>query len=190
MLTSITYTVYTLLLGFAIPVLIITILYVLLVMKLRQPGMVTQSQDARAKKRSQAVTKLVTVIISVFIICWLPHWTLQLYLIFTIPRQGLHPYVIYLFQASTVLSYANSMVNPIIYAFTNMNFREAFMGVFHCVSKRPSRDVTRATEYVSLVGNPAKRKQHGNGAAEGQGKTMIASSAEVASNENSATPLN
>ena len=163
-----TFTIYTLLLGFAIPVAGITVMYTLLVVRLRRP---VQTIDERSKKRTRTVTKLVTLIISVFIVCWLPHWTLQVYLISAIPRSGLARYLIYLFQASTVLSYANSMVNPIIYAFTNRGFRDAFMAVFHCVSgggggggQRKSRggggSRAAASECLSLVNKPSgKRKQ-------------------------------
>ena len=155
--------IYTLLLGFAIPVFVITCLYSLIVLKLKRTS---PSLGVSAKKRSHAtkVTKLVTVIISVFILCWLPYWLFQAYLIKSIPlTKQLHPYLVYLFQACTILSYANSMVNPILYAFTNENFREAFRNAFACADDSALAKTTntrrRSSECASVVVSAKKAYQ-------------------------------
>ena len=65
---------YTLLLGFIIPVLFMSLFYTLLIIRLRTTGPKVKS----AKKQShRKVTKLVTLIIGVFICCWLPYWAFQ-----------------------------------------------------------------------------------------------------------------
>lgn len=39
---------------------------------------------------------------------------------------------IYLFQFLTILTYTNSAINPVLYAYTNDNFKAAFAGAFRC----------------------------------------------------------
>ena len=41
---------------------------------------------------------------------------------------------IILFQFFTVLTYSNSAINPLLYAFTNENFKKAFVGAFSCAN--------------------------------------------------------
>ncbi len=41
----------------------------------------------------------------------------------------------YIFQAFTVLSYANSTLNPLLYAFLSENFRKSFIKAFKCATK-------------------------------------------------------
>lgn len=57
----------------------------------------------------------------------------QLHLVITQP-DSVSAWEIYLFQCFTVLSYANSCINPILYAFTNDSFKKAFLGACRCVS--------------------------------------------------------
>ena len=59
---------------------------------------------------------------------------------------------IYMFQVFTILSYANSMVNPCLYAFTNENFRESFISAFHCKGD-PLLSGRRGSEMNSSIGN-------------------------------------
>ena len=47
-------------------------------------------------------------------------------------------------QGITVFSYANSMFNPILYAFFNENFRSRFLKAFGCFRyKQPVRSACR-----------------------------------------------
>ena len=73
------YVFYTLLLGFVIPILLISLFYALLLVRLRTTGPTAKSKE---KKRShRKVTKLVTLIIAIYIVCWLPYWAFQVHLI-------------------------------------------------------------------------------------------------------------
>jgi len=65
------------------------------------------------------------------------------------PLQRWKVYAVHLF---TVLSYANSAVNPVIYGFTNDFFRKSFTNVFGCrqqPSPRRSGTVPRRNDTVS-----------------------------------------
>ena len=124
------YVCYTMVLGFVAPVILICVLYTLLVIRLRTTG--PQVKSAEKKRSHRKVTKLVTMIIAVYIVCWLPYWAFQVHLI--IPHAQITPWKVYMFQVFTILSYANSMINPMLYAFTNENFRESFISAFRCAS--------------------------------------------------------
>ena len=89
------YVSYTLLLGFVIPILLISLFYVLLLVRLRTTGPTVKSKE---KKRShRKVTKLVSLIIAVYLVCWLPYWAFQVHLI--IPKDlVLEPWKVLMFQ--------------------------------------------------------------------------------------------
>ena len=64
-------------------------------------------------------------------------------------------------QIFTVLSYANSMVNPCLYAFTNENFRESFISAFRCV---PDQIISgrRASQYTAAAAKASKLQPNRN----------------------------
>lgn len=128
------YTWYAFLLGFAIPVSLISVFYVLVILKLRTVG--PKGNRSRERRKShRKVTKMVLAVISVYIVCWLPHWVFQVHLTLkTKMDQQVQAWKILLYQVLTLLSYTNSMLNPILYAFLSDNFRKSFMKAFRCAS--------------------------------------------------------
>ena len=82
------FTIYSLVLGFAIPLSLILIFYAQVVFKLRTVGpksntAANTTAKSTARKKSHAkVTRLVLTVITVYIFCWLPYWINQLSLIF------------------------------------------------------------------------------------------------------------
>ncbi len=141
---------YTMLLGFVIPVFLISLLYTLLIIRLRTTGPQVKSKEK--KKSHRKVTKLVTLIIGVYIICWLPYWAFQVHLINSPYSVSKNPWMIDVYKFFTVLSYANSMVNPCLYAFTNDNFRDSFINAFRCAADA-SFNPRRGSECGSTVAN-------------------------------------
>ena len=127
---------YTLILGFLIPVVMISLLYTLLVIRLKTTG--PQVRTVHRKSSHRKVTRLVTLIIAIFIICWLPYWVFQVVLI-TVPEVSRQPKILGLYHGFTMLSYSNSMINPLLYAFTNESFRGAFISTFKCVADTVQR---------------------------------------------------
>lgn len=75
------------------------------------------------------VTRLVLVVISVFIVCWLPYCAVQLYLL-TIKRYSIIE--TNFFAVSVILCYINSMINPFLYTFTNKIIRAACVQMLVC----------------------------------------------------------
>lgn len=126
------FTWYSLLLGFAIPVALISVFYVLVILRLRTVGPVKKSKE---KKRShRKVTRMVLTVIAVYVISWLPYWSFQVHLTLAPQDSAISAWKLYMFNGFTALSYANSMLNPLLYAFLSDNFRKSFMKAFKCVS--------------------------------------------------------
>ena len=139
---------YTLIVGFILPVAIIVFFYACLIARLRNSG--PQVKSVGKRRTHRRVTRLVTLIIAVFVICWLPYWAFQVRLIIPgVPQ--LEKWHIIMFQVFTILSYANSMVNPFLYAFTNEAFRESFISAFRCASDPLFPGKMNQSEYTTAL---------------------------------------
>lgn len=120
---------YAFLLGFFIPTALICVFYVLVLMKLYSMGPAHKSKER--KKSNRKVSRMVLAVIAVYVCCWLPYWVFQ----FILNHHSIESdWVTPLFQAITVLSYANSMMNPLLYAFLSDNFRVSFVKAFKCAT--------------------------------------------------------
>ncbi|KAK2185333.1 hypothetical protein NP493_240g06001 [Ridgeia piscesae] len=122
---------YALLLGFAVPVALICVFYALVLLRLKTAGPTRRSKEKRRSHRR--VTKMVLTVIAVYVICWLPYWVFQVALTFADPSD-VPRWSIQLFQVITVMSYANSVLNPLLYAFLSDNFRKSFIKAFECAT--------------------------------------------------------
>ena len=143
---------YAFLLGFAIPVSLISVFYILVLVRLQSVGPVRKSKEM--KKSHRKVTKMVLAVITVYVVCWLPYWIFQIVLQFV---PGNMPWWTRdLFQIITVMSYTNSMLNPLLYAFLSDNFRKSFIKAFHCASRD---EVNHALQHEQSIfpGNRAKK---------------------------------
>lgn len=128
-----TFILYTFLLGFATPLCFILVFYYLVIKKLHS---VQQKHKSKEKKRShRKVTRLVLTVITVYILCWLPHWVSQVSLINSfVGHRELTRVEILLVLLFGCLAYSNSAMNPILYAFLSDNFRKSFSKAFSCVT--------------------------------------------------------
>ena len=128
--------IYTCLLGFAAPVSLISVFYTLVVCRLRRPRPAPSSISSKQRDKSRnRITRLVLVIIAVYVTCWLPYWIFQVGLtmrVFT----DLPPWGYTIYQAITVLSYANSMLNPLLYVFLTEKFRQNLTAACCCSAKQ------------------------------------------------------
>lgn len=119
--------------GFFVPLLLIGAFYLQVLKKLRvaAKGPIGLASTRRSRSRESAnrrIEHLVIGIIFTYTICWLPYWVTQMYVSFTkltqeqgmqAPFTGFYP----LFLVATCLSYTNSALNPILYAFLSDNFK-------------------------------------------------------------------
>ena len=101
------FTFYSFSLGFAAPALLILTFYGLVMVKLWCSAPVRPSRSPSQQRLQRAVTRLVLTVITVYILCWLPHWTIQLLLLLS-PSARLSDSTLLLVLASSCLQYANS----------------------------------------------------------------------------------
>ncbi|KAM9589486.1 LOW QUALITY PROTEIN: somatostatin receptor type 4 [Trichechus inunguis] len=113
------FVVYTLLLGFLLPVLAIGLCYLLIVGKMRAVALAGWPQ----RRRSEKIIRLVLRVVAVFVLCWLPFCVVQLLNLFVTSLDASINHV------SLILSYTNSCANPILYGFLSDNFHCPFQRV-------------------------------------------------------------
>ncbi|XP_069847867.1 neuropeptides B/W receptor type 1 [Dipodomys merriami] len=123
---------YTLVLGFALPVSAICVLYSTLLCRLRAIRLDNHAKALdRAKKR---VTVLVVAILAVCLLCWTPyHLSTVVVLTTDLPQT---PLVVAISYFITSLSYANSCLNPFLYAFLDDGFRKNLRQLLACRAAR------------------------------------------------------
>jgi len=80
---------------------------------------------------------------------------LKVYLVFSFSGR-LAAYQVYLFKFFTILSYANSAINPFLYAFTNDAFKSAFADAFSCVVSERSRDLGGGEARIDAGAGPKR----------------------------------
>lgn len=149
---------YTMLFCFILPILLVSIFYSLVVLRLSARMRVTNTQGRAHKRRK--VTALVMTVIAVYVSCWLPHWLFQIHLVIFTDGRGPPPrWQFYLFQIFTLLTYANSALNPLLYAFLSDNFRRCFAGTVTCESSRKLNGALRVTD-AGTRGNSGRQQQH------------------------------
>lgn len=120
--------IYTLILGFAIPVSTICILYTMMLYKLR--NMKLNSNAKALDKAKKKVTIMVFIVLAVCLFCWTPFHLSTIVALTTDLRTT--PLVIGISYFITSLSYANSCLNPFLYAFLDDSFRKAFKKMLEC----------------------------------------------------------
>ncbi|XP_018415536.1 PREDICTED: neuropeptides B/W receptor type 2 [Nanorana parkeri] len=120
--------IYTLLLGFAIPVSTICILYMLMLYKLR--NMRLNSNGKALDKAKKRVTIMVFVVVAVCLFCWTPFHLATIVSLTTDLQET--SAVIGMSYFITSLSYANSCLNPFLYAFLDDSFRKSFRKMLEC----------------------------------------------------------
>lgn len=117
-----TFIIYTSTVGFFCPLLIICLCYLLIVFKIRSSGKKVHATSTKRRKSERKVTRMVVIIVAMFVFCWLPFYALNIInLLVSLPSdyQGLYFFVV-------VLIYANSCANPIVYVFLSDNFKRGF----------------------------------------------------------------
>uniref|UniRef100_A0A8C9VKI5 Relaxin-3 receptor 1 n=1 Tax=Scleropages formosus TaxID=113540 RepID=A0A8C9VKI5_SCLFO len=118
------------LLGFVVPLAVISVCYLLLLRFITSKNMNTSS----AKRRSK-VTRSVTIVVLSFFLCWLPNQALTAWGIL-IKLNVLHfsyeyyTTQAYLFPVSVCLAHSNSCLNPILYCLMRREFRKALKKLF------------------------------------------------------------
>ncbi|KAH0623078.1 hypothetical protein JD844_031007 [Phrynosoma platyrhinos] len=83
------------------------------------------------KKRIKVIKMLILVAL-LFMISWLPLWTLMLLVDYTnLANEHLDLLTSYFFPFAHWLAFSNSSINPVIYGYYNENFRRGFQAAFN-----------------------------------------------------------
>ncbi|XP_006896970.1 PREDICTED: nociceptin receptor isoform X2 [Elephantulus edwardii] len=108
--------------SFVIPVVIISICYSLMIRRLRGVRLLSGSREKDRNLRR--ITRLVLVVVAVFVGCWTP---VQVFVL--VQGLGVQPgseAAVALLRFCTALGYVNSCLNPVLYAFLDENFKACF----------------------------------------------------------------
>lgn len=122
---------------YLVPLMLIVFMYGKVCLKLCSSTVrVTENPPCtgRANSSTQKRTKIIKMLILVallFMISWLPLWTLMLLVDYTtLADDHLDMLTSYLFPFAHWLAFSNSSINPVIYGYYNENFRRGFQAVF------------------------------------------------------------
>lgn len=122
--------IYTFILGFFLPLLVISLCYIFIIVKVKSSGIRVGS--SKRKRSERKVTRMVSIVVAVFVLCWLPFYVFNVTSVTgTISTT---PVLRSTFAFVVVLGYANSCANPILYAFLSENFKKSFQNVL-CLQK-------------------------------------------------------
>lgn len=132
-----TYSTFLFLFGYAIPLVIIALLYSLAGLRLwsrKLPGHRNLASNKKAQSSSRRATAMLITVVIVFAVSWLPWQALEVIdnynkeLLFKLPPD------VYMFMPW--LGYANSAINPILYVIFSENYRQEF---YRVLCRGPSR---------------------------------------------------
>lgn len=143
---------------FVTPLLVMTILYSIIIVKLwgrRQIGISMKASDSyRLKQKKRAIKMLVTVVV-LFIICWLP---IQTFNAVGEKASNMTPVATLQWKAFLkCLALSSSCYNPIVYAFMNENFRKNFANLLRCGKHRiEPLSVRNVNHRQSIMTKPAQ----------------------------------
>ncbi|KAM6971057.1 delta-type opioid receptor-like [Tautogolabrus adspersus] len=132
--------------AFVVPVLIITVCYSLLVLRLKSVRMLSGSREKDRNLRR--ITRLVVVVVAVFVVCWTPiHIFILVKALVSVPETTA---IMAAYFFCVALGYTNSSLNPVLYAFLDENFKRCFKDF--CVSaKLKSEKMSRSKKAPSSV---------------------------------------
>ncbi|XP_043946332.1 nociceptin receptor [Protopterus annectens] len=108
--------------SFLIPVVIIIICYSLMVRRLKNVRVLSGSKEKDRNLRR--ITRMVLVVVAVFILCWTP---IQIFVL--VQCLGVKPdseTKVVIMHFCIALGYVNSSLNPVLYAFLDENFKACF----------------------------------------------------------------
>ncbi|XP_072321198.1 relaxin-3 receptor 1 [Eucyclogobius newberryi] len=125
------YHIQKILVGFVLPMCIVSCSYVLLVRVIRD-----RSMKCTNPKRQSRVTRSVTIVVLSFFLCWMPNHAITLWSVL-VKLNAAHfnraYYVVhtYVFPLTVCLAHTNSCLNPVIYCLMRKEFRDKLWGLVH-----------------------------------------------------------
>ncbi|XP_003467580.1 neuropeptide FF receptor 2 [Cavia porcellus] len=91
----------------------------------------SQEQWHVVSKKKQKVVKMLLMVALLFMLSWLPLWTLMMLSDYAeLSPSELRVINVYIYPFAHWMAFSNSSVNPIVYGFFNENFRRGFQDTF------------------------------------------------------------
>ncbi|NXC43982.1 GALR2 protein, partial [Penelope pileata] len=122
--------ILTFVFGYLLPVTVVSLAYARTI-KFLWTSVDPLERISESRKDKRKVTKMIVAVAILFCLCWLPHHLVILCFWFGHFPFNRATYACRL--ASHCLSYANSCLNPIVYALISKHFRKRFKQVFTCL---------------------------------------------------------
>lgn len=143
--------------SYLLPLILISGLYLLMLMRLWKSNL-TQSEESKRGKRR--VTRLVLIVVACFAILWLPIQTILLLKSLDLFQAQNH-LTIALQISAHILAYTSSCINPLLYAFLSDNFRKSFRKVSYDDQPNWVRLITHlSSELESIISLAIINFQH------------------------------
>lgn len=122
--------------AFVVPVLVISICYGLMILRLKSVRLLSGSKEKDRNLRR--ITRMVLVVVAAFVVCWTPiHIFIIVKTIVYIDHKNL--LVMVSWHLCIALGYTNSSLNPVLYAFLDENFKRCFRDFCLPHRSRPKR---------------------------------------------------
>ncbi|NXJ14430.1 GALR2 protein, partial [Odontophorus gujanensis] len=142
--------ILTFVVGYLLPVTVVSLAYARTI-KFLWTSVDPIERISESRKAKRKVTKMIVAVAILFCLCWLPHHLVILCFWFGHFPFNRATYACRL--ASHCLSYANSCLNPIVYALVSKHFRKRFKQVFTCLffqSKNRKRRIGNKVHMVTV----------------------------------------
>ncbi|XP_007940983.1 neuropeptide FF receptor 2 [Orycteropus afer afer] len=124
-------------------------------------GKQNQEQWHTVSKKKQKVIKMLLIVALLFILSWLPLWTLMMLSDYAdLSTNELHIINIYIYPFAHWLAFCNSSVNPFIYGFFNENFRRGFQDAFQlqfCQRRAKPKEAYSLRAKTKMAINPSNQ---------------------------------
>uniref|UniRef100_A0AAV2MDM5 G-protein coupled receptors family 1 profile domain-containing protein n=2 Tax=Knipowitschia caucasica TaxID=637954 RepID=A0AAV2MDM5_KNICA len=136
--------------AFVVPVLVITVCYGLMILRLKSVRLLSGSKEKDRNLRR--ITRMVLVVVAAFVICWTPiHIFIIVRIIIPIDQSSL--VVVASWHLCIALGYTNSSLNPVLYAFLDENFKRCFRDF--CFPHRAHREQSSFSRVRNSTREPA-----------------------------------
>ncbi|XP_070542783.1 G-protein coupled receptor 54-like [Ptychodera flava] len=148
------YYTYLVVVSYLVPLVIISCCYYQILRRILQStqsnGIVPYDpKETRKRQRRRKVIRMVLIMVSLFAICWAPLHGVNLWQIHT--NDTSHP-TVHIRTFALCLAYANSCVNPFVYAFSGRNYRTRFFAILRRQRTPPLHEFVNGNSPVILGG--------------------------------------
>ncbi|XP_071392338.1 relaxin-3 receptor 1-like [Centroberyx affinis] len=155
------YHIQKILVAFIIPMLIVSVNYLMLLRFIRQRSMHNNNNPSRRSR----VTKSVTIVVLSFFLCWMPNHAITFWGVlvkFNAVNWDKSYYMVhtYVFPVTVCLAHANSCLNPVLYCLMRREFRKMLRDLFWRVST-PAINKACAMRTLSATSNAPYEETRG-----------------------------